>query len=1077
MAMQHLSPAEGQPPLRHHPAPPHAHAGRAPRGSHPESICRRRCVPSTRLSSSQSCCSIRYPIRDSGCRRDPETTPLRCAAINTTARRDNRNQWWRYSHCAHFFSGSSPSVTRYAPPFRCLSCLAAGPGKETGTVYVKTKTATFYWRKRRRKVSLQHGSGQSRAETANSCRKQRVGGGEAPPDAATSLPRRPQTTKLRRGVRRQPPGAAGAPRSPRLRLRPLAAWRHTAGRFTLRELPEFDEASGRVTTFEHQPEGFNKSRRARRQRWFPECGRRFRLPDGSFRGERHGGRPKETTWVTSYGFLCKGITCHSCSHRLLCCCPKVSLSTTSRCSASKCSKTNISWRCRSHQNSDRRCGRTPTFTDPPSNPIKSSSRAAPSCKTSKGDNRKVSSDKGGLWYACSRRKRSCGRTTVCFNSLDCPWWTCRQSWPLSWRQGFRMVRHMPYRSQLRGSKCHCGGIWRYNRYTCGKDGGLTWRLLGRTSRSQFYSTTPDRCSSNGIRRQVTSLTHSPETSKNSRTADAGEDCKWPFTNASVVPRREEGVGGCSPCSRRPGNKAKQRHSSRSTVFGTIITQCLCTTPPVTRKWEWRGDADRYSRIHNKPDLECNLRLWRCKSRRFDGKFLRSGIMGPIPSFRTRPLSWRMFCGTKESSSRGTTSVVPSRGSTGNTWLSVPSCLTQRLPRLCTCRAGSPSSAQERGVFFTALLLRRGWWRCISSNWDCTKSGFSTHLPAPSRCSMGCPHPWDHKKAWLKPIRTAGYHGRRSNHTSGPLSITPRIKEELLPIIGAGERGKYSTGKKAKLQCSRKERINWPTIYTSGRNHQPSSWPKGKWAPGQNLKCNRFHTFDVGLGKEPVDFSLGAPHGTSTPSDDEEDDSWSTRSSRDETGKRELTRIILGPGQVQPRGFGMGHGFCAAEVKLGLLMSKGQLEVEVVCARNIAAASKDYPPDTYVKTYLRDGPRWLQKRKTRVVRRSMEPQYRQTLRYSARDVLGRSLLIMLWERTQRKSFVIGREPNQGLGGGEIALDRLQLTRLTLAWYPLFPLRSLSGAMANASDAYEGPRGPDGGPSSEEDDDGSEEPNLS
>lgn len=47
-------------------------------------------------------------------------------------------------------------------------------------------------------------------------------------------------------------------------------------------------------------------------------------------------------------------------------------------------------------------------------------------------------------------------------------------------------------------------------------------------------------------------------------------------------------------------------------------------------------------------------------------------------------------------------------------------------------------------------------------------------------------------------------------------------------------------------------------------------------------------------------------------------------------------------------------------------------------------------DTYVKTYLRDGERWLQKRKTRVVRHSVEPDFRQTLRYSACDVLGRTL---------------------------------------------------------------------------------------
>ena len=57
-------------------------------------------------------------------------------------------------------------------------------------------------------------------------------------------------------------------------------------------------------------------------------------------------------------------------------------------------------------------------------------------------------------------------------------------------------------------------------------------------------------------------------------------------------------------------------------------------------------------------------------------------------------------------------------------------------------------------------------------------------------------------------------------------------------------------------------------------------------------------------------------------------------------------------------------------------------------------------DTYVKTYLREGERWMQKRKTRVARRSVKPQFRQTLHYQACDVLGRTLLVMLWEKQKR-----------------------------------------------------------------------------
>lgn len=43
------------------------------------------------------------------------------------------------------------------------------------------------------------------------------------------------------------------------------------------------------------------------------------------------------------------------------------------------------------------------------------------------------------------------------------------------------------------------------------------------------------------------------------------------------------------------------------------------------------------------------------------------------------------------------------------------------------------------------------------------------------------------------------------------------------------------------------------------------------------------------------------------------------------------------------------------------------------------------PDSYVKCYLRDGDKWLHKRKTRVVRRTTEPNFKQTLKYQVRLV--------------------------------------------------------------------------------------------
>ncbi|KAG8034862.1 hypothetical protein G9C98_007938 [Cotesia typhae] len=171
------------------------------------------------------------------------------------------------------------------------------------------------------------------------------------------------------------------------------------------------------------------------------------------------------------------------------------------------------------------------------------------------------------------------------------------------------------------------------------------------------------------------------------------------------------------------------------------------------------------------------------------------------------------------------------------------------------------------------------------------------------------------------------------------------------------------------------------------------------------------------------------------SESDEDDKWSQL--RDENG----VDVKLGPGQVAPRGFKLIGGTHSGEVKLALFLSKGTLEVEVICARDICPGEKE-EPDTYVKTYLRDGDRWIHKRKTRVIRHSRNPQYRQTLKYGSCDALGRNLLVMLWEKKQ------GFESNQGLGGAEVDLELLSLTTLNVGWYPIFPIHTLGTQTADS-----------------------------
>lgn len=113
------------------------------------------------------------------------------------------------------------------------------------------------------------------------------------------------------------------------------------------------------------------------------------------------------------------------------------------------------------------------------------------------------------------------------------------------------------------------------------------------------------------------------------------------------------------------------------------------------------------------------------------------------------------------------------------------------------------------------------------------------------------------------------------------------------------------------------------------------------------------------------------------------------------------------------------------------MTKGQLEVDVVSAKGLPNNMNGHPPDTYVKTYLKDEDRQMQKRKTKVSRHNTNPQYRQTLKYNASEVLGRILLVMIWEKQK------GFEHNQAIGATEIQLDKLELSKLTVGWYRLFP----------------------------------------
>ncbi|XP_070557096.1 regulating synaptic membrane exocytosis protein 2-like isoform X2 [Ptychodera flava] len=140
---------------------------------------------------------------------------------------------------------------------------------------------------------------------------------------------------------------------------------------------------------------------------------------------------------------------------------------------------------------------------------------------------------------------------------------------------------------------------------------------------------------------------------------------------------------------------------------------------------------------------------------------------------------------------------------------------------------------------------------------------------------------------------------------------------------------------------------------------------------------------------------------------------------------------LGPGQYDVVSLIDNSVKPVGTMKIGVVMTKGHLEVEVISAKGLPKQDNDQLPDTYVKTYLVEGNRRIQKKKTRVVKQSLDPAYRQMIRYSACDVYGRNLQIMVWERLGTLQH------NHCLGEVQITLDELELCKHTVGWYTLFP----------------------------------------
>ncbi|XP_053395165.1 regulating synaptic membrane exocytosis protein 2-like [Mercenaria mercenaria] len=140
--------------------------------------------------------------------------------------------------------------------------------------------------------------------------------------------------------------------------------------------------------------------------------------------------------------------------------------------------------------------------------------------------------------------------------------------------------------------------------------------------------------------------------------------------------------------------------------------------------------------------------------------------------------------------------------------------------------------------------------------------------------------------------------------------------------------------------------------------------------------------------------------------------------------------LLGPGQTAPKP-SYETNVCG-DIKMGFMVSKGQLEIDIVVVKGLMKSGISSPPDTYVKTYLVEGAKTVQKKKTQTIRMSFDPIFRKTIRYSACNIHGRYIRVNVWEK--QKTF----DRKQCLGEAVVKLDSLDLSQHTMAWYKLFPL---------------------------------------
>ncbi|XP_018373951.1 PREDICTED: regulating synaptic membrane exocytosis protein 2 isoform X4 [Trachymyrmex cornetzi] len=155
------------------------------------------------------------------------------------------------------------------------------------------------------------------------------------------------------------------------------------------------------------------------------------------------------------------------------------------------------------------------------------------------------------------------------------------------------------------------------------------------------------------------------------------------------------------------------------------------------------------------------------------------------------------------------------------------------------------------------------------------------------------------------------------------------------------------------------------------------------------------------------------------------------------GDGQLRNFIedLGPGQVVGRQALATH--CLGEIQLSLSHTKGYLEVEVIRAKELKAKQgSKVIPASYVKLYLVNGKRCIEKAKTTTARKTLDPFYGSQLLAFKENCRGCILQVTVWGDYGR---IEGKKVFMGIA--QIILDELDLNQMVIGWYKLFDTQAL------------------------------------